>query len=111
MRRIADFLGLGEDAAAVAAAVEQASFASMKARVTQYDEHVMKAKRNAACGLAPDAGLANAKVREGGQGAGRGGALAAETLAAIDARWAQLAASTGHASYAEWRAAEGAAAS
>ena len=110
MRRIADFLGLGDDAAAVAAAVEQASFASMKARVTQYDEHVMKAKRNAACGLAPDAGMANAKVREGGQGAGRG-ALSAETLAAIDARWAQLAASTGHASYAQWRAAEGAATS
>jgi hypothetical protein len=110
VKLVADFLGPAAgagDAAAQALAVEQASMEHMRAHASKFDEHMLKAARNAACGLPPGAGGpasgAAGKVHVGG--AGRGAArLSAVTRAAMGARWAEVALpATGHASYAALR--------
>lgn len=106
VRRVSRFLGIGAwDGNLQRLVAEQASFASMSARPTLFDEHVLKARRNAACGLPADAGCGGGKVRKGVAGGGRA-ALPPGTVAKLDARWSELVApATGHASYAELRAA------
>ena len=101
--RVADFLGVGAgDAALQALVVRQASLEFMKAHKDKFDEHVMKGLRNEACGLPASAGRDNAKVREGRVGSRE--ALPADIRAELEARWAQLEALTGCASYDALRA-------
>lgn len=75
----------------------------MKAHEAQFDEGLTKRARNVACGLRADAGLNASKIRSGDVG-GRA-ALSPETRAKLDARFAQVAAATGHETYADLRAA------
>ena len=82
--RVARFIGCaGREREALA--VARASRAYMQAHEAQFDEKLSKRARNAAMGLAPDAGLGATKVGCGGSAAR--GALGAELRDAIDARW------------------------
>jgi glycerate-2-kinase len=79
----------------------------MRAHAEKYDEHMLKAARNAACGLPPGAGGAASgaagKCHVGG--AGRGAArMSAASRVAINARWAEVVLpATGHATHAALR--------
>lgn len=101
VRRVARFLGI-EDAAAIRRAVACSAFEFMAARPTQFDDHLLRAARDAACELPPGE---TTKVRAGVVGAHRA-ALSARTAAKLDAIWAEeLAPVLGAASYDALRAA------
>lgn len=97
--RVADFIGVSEDQDLRAVATEQAGFAFMKAHGSQFDDHLQRAYRDAACGLPPD-GVAT-KVSTGKVGAGKP-LISDETRARFDMRWqAVMTAEFGLASYGE----------
>ena len=101
LRRIAGFLGLDGDPAAVDIATRQASFEFMRGHASQFDEHLLCDARDAACGLPP--GAATTKVREAGVGSQ---ALSLALREALDAAWRQvIEARFGYATYADMRAA------
>ncbi len=81
---VADFMGLGPDPALRELAARQASFDFMKAHNRQFDDHLQRACRDAACGLPPD-GVAT-KVSTGNVGAGKP-VLSDEIRARMDAKW------------------------
>jgi len=64
--RVARFIGAGTDAETRAIATEQATFAFMKSRAHQFDDHLIREARDAPCGL-PPGGVAT-KVDQGGTG-------------------------------------------
>lgn len=84
VRRIAAFLGFGDDEDRIAVATEQSSFATMNANADKYDEKLLRRYRNGPCGVPPEAG--SNKVGSG-QSAQEVGAISPATLAAIDAAW------------------------
>lgn len=101
--RVARFIGLGHDRAAIEIATRQAHFEFMKAHEPQFDDHLVAAARNPACGLPADA--RSTKVSSGRVGGARG-ALSAATLELLDRKWAEwVAPETGCADYAALRAA------
>ena len=57
VQQIADFVGVAADEALVNLCVQQSSLEFMAAHKEKYDEHMLKLKRNEACGLSPRAGL------------------------------------------------------
>lgn len=88
----------GYPARVQAIATRQARFAFMKAHAGQFDDHLVRRARDAACGLPP--GGAATKVASGQSGAGRS---ATETIRRnFDAHWrATIGAEFGFASYTE----------
>ncbi|QYX57630.1 sulfotransferase domain-containing protein [Roseovarius sp. SCSIO 43702] len=82
--RVAAFLGL-DDAQTIAIATRQASFDFMKAHERQFDDHLLRAARDAACGLPP--GGAASKVHEG-RVAGEAHLVPPAIRARYGARWA-----------------------
>jgi hypothetical protein len=104
VRRVNRFLSTQADEAGLATAVEHSTFAFMQAHGAQFDEHLTKHARNAACGLPREAGLAGSKLSTGQVG-GAKEALSAEVLADIEKRWSDvLSGPTGYANYTELRA-------
>ena len=98
VRRVADFTGLGGDADRVALATRQARFGFMKAHGAQFDDHLLRAARDRACGLPP--GGAATKVDRGQTGH----RLSPDIHAALDGKWqATLGAEFGLADYAALR--------
>lgn len=84
--------------------VEMSSFEFMKHHEGHFDEKLSKQSRNAACGLAPDAGMTKSKIA-GPAGAGKKLALPEGLVADIDARWVrQMLPATGYDSYQKLRA-------
>lgn len=102
VRRIADFIGVPLDAALLQRVLDQSSVEFMRAHARQFDDHLLREARDAACGLPPgDTG--GSKVR-----AGRAGANVTElgdaVRAALDAAWQQqVAGPLGIADYAALR--------
>jgi hypothetical protein len=82
--RVAGFIGLAPDGAHVEVATRQAGFDFMKRHAGHFDDHLVREKRDAACGLPP--GGDSSKVREGGSGGGRD-ALSPELRTLLDAAW------------------------
>lgn len=66
---VARFIGVEADAARLELATEQAGFTFMKAHAGQFDDNLLRAARDAACGL-PEDGAAT-KVSDGEAGHGR----------------------------------------
>ncbi|QGX99475.1 sulfotransferase domain-containing protein [Roseovarius faecimaris] len=79
---VARFIGVKADQARLDVATEQAGFAFMKAHAGQFDDNLVRAARDAACGL-PEGGASN-KVSDGKAGRGR-----AEVSDALRARFAE----------------------
>lgn len=99
--QVADFIDptLGAETRAIAA--RQASFDFMKRFERQFDDHLVRAHRDAACGL-PFGGIAS-KVADGGRMGDGAATLPEDVRAAFDARWRDtLEAEFGVASYAEF---------
>lgn len=102
VRRVADFIGLPDDPARREIATRQAGFDFMKQHSHQFDDHLLRAARDPACGL-PPGGVAT-KVSKGQAGAGA--PLVSDAVRAqFDARWqAVMGAEFGLADYAALRA-------
>ncbi|GAB4283942.1 MAG: hypothetical protein Kow0058_02920 [Roseovarius sp.] len=99
VRAVADFLGI-DDPRARAIATAQAEFGFMKRHARQFDDHLVRAARDAAIGL-PPGGVAT-KIDRGQSGA----ELPAALRALLDERWRQtLGAAFGLADYAALAAA------
>ena len=102
VRKIAKFINCGaEDKELHQLVVKQSSLEFMKQHVDKFDDHVLKAKRNEAMGLAKDATGA-AKVRAAKREEYKT-MLSLETIQAIDDRWKLMEEATGYASYDELR--------
>ena len=100
VKQVAGFLGV-TDPAVIAQAVEKSTFAFMKNHEMQFDESRFKRSRNEVCGVPPEAGQSNTKVRVGG---GQRHLLSEELKAAIDEKWMDVVAPVvGAASFDEWR--------
>ena len=100
VRRVARFLGISDEAA-VRRAVMCSSFDYMAARPRQFDDHLLRAARDAACGLPPGE---TTKVRTGRVG-GHRDALSPSAAAVLDAIWAaEIRPALGFADYAALRA-------
>ena len=102
VRRIAGFIGVPLDGALLQRVLDQSSVEFMRAHARQFDDHLLRDARDAACGL-PPGNTGGSKVR-----AGRAGANATELTdavrAALDAAWQQqLAGPLGIADYAALR--------
>jgi hypothetical protein len=82
--KVADFIGVAVDRETRALAAAQASFAFMKQRSRQFDDHLIHQTRDAACGLPP--GGISTKVDRGE--AGRGIVLVTQDIRdKFSARW------------------------
>ncbi len=79
--QVADFMDQGYTPERRALALDQASFASMKANASKYDDSLVHRARDAACGLPPD-GLST-KVDKGKSGV----VVSDEIRTALDAQW------------------------
>lgn len=98
IRRVAAFCGIALDDDLLALTLERTSLAYMLAHKDRFDDLMMRQLSEARCGLPP--GSDSSKVRKGGVG-GHRQELNAEIAAALDAKWAELAApATGYADYA-----------
>jgi hypothetical protein len=103
VRRLAAFCGLPLDDDLLRLTLERSSMAYMLAHKDRFDDAMMRAASEARCNLPP--GSDSAKVRRGGVG-GHKTELPAAIAAALDAKWAELAApATGFADYAALEAA------
>jgi len=102
--RVADFIGI-DDRTARRVATDQARFDFMKTHARQFDDHLVRAARDAACGLPP--GSKTSKVQTGD--AGRGSVLLSTGLRArFTAKWfATLGAEFGLRTYGDLRRALG----
>jgi len=101
--RIAAFIGIAADRALLERVTRQSGLDFMKRHERQFDDHLVRASRDAACGLPP--GGYSTKVARGVSGAGRA-TLSARVHAALDEAWAsRIAPVTGLADYAAMRAA------
>jgi Sulfotransferase domain len=103
IRRLAAFCDLPLDDDLLALTLERSSIGYMLAHKDRFDDAMMRAASEARCNLPP--GSDSAKVRKGGVG-GHKAELPASLAAALDAKWAELAApATGFADYAALEAA------
>lgn len=84
VRKVARFLGMPEAGPDFDIAVRQAGFDFMKTHRAQFDDHLVRARRDAACGLPP--GGAASKVSQGVAGAAKP-IMSDETRHAFDAAW------------------------
>ncbi len=84
VRRVARFIGLDPDRERIAVACEQSSLGSMQAHQDKYDDAMMRAHSERACGLPP--GGDSSKVRAGGVG-GHRAELSEALLGELDATW------------------------
>lgn len=84
VRSVADFIGCPLDEALLTLTLRQSSVSFMREHVTQFDDHLFREARDAACGIPP--GGDSAKVRKGGVGEGAG-ELSDQTCRRIDAVW------------------------
>jgi len=87
VRRVAGFLGLEDDAARITIATRQASMAFMTGHARQFDDHLIREARDAACGLPP--GGVTTKVRSGKVGSHKQ-ALTPALCEILDAVWRQV---------------------
>src|SRR3954465_5786684 len=69
VRRVADFIGFGDDEERIAIAIQESSLASMKAHHDKYDDLLMRERSEVACDL--PLGSDSSKVRSGQVGAHR----------------------------------------
>ncbi|MFK7940791.1 MAG: sulfotransferase domain-containing protein [Roseovarius sp.] len=83
---VARFMGLEADAARVDIATQQASFAFMKAHPAQFDDHLVRQGRDAACGLPPDAEVTKVSTGQVGRG---GQMITDEIRAAFERKWSE----------------------
>ena len=98
IRRLAAFCGLPLNDALLALTLERSSIGFMLAHKDRFDDLMMREVSEARCNLPP--GSDSAKVRKGGVG-GHKAELPPAIAAALDAKWAELAApATGCADYA-----------
>lgn len=86
VRSVARFLGWEHDEERIAIACEQSSFASMRLHADRYDDSMMRALSEGACGLPP--GSESSKVRSGGAGR-HSGELSEGLLEELDATWGE----------------------
>src|SRR5437764_10870082 len=86
VRRVADFIGFGDDEERIAIAIQESSLASMKAHHDKYDDLMMRQRSEVACDLPP--GSDSSKVRSGEVGAHRG-ELSEPLVTDLDASWAE----------------------
>lgn len=101
--RIARFIGVDPGAQALEKVVHQASLPFMKAHERQFDDHLLREARDAACGLPP--GGHTTKVATGRSGTAREH-LSATVRAALDDAWRRrVTPETGLADYPAMRAA------
>jgi len=99
VRRVAAFLGVGDDAQSLEIATRQSRFEFMKAHESQFDEHLTAHARNRACGLPEDARCTKVHRGESGQAQQR---LDVETRSMLDEFWNnRVTPVTGFVSYAE----------
>ncbi|MCU1465486.1 MAG: hypothetical protein JWM72_1414 [Actinomycetia bacterium] len=97
VRRVAEFIGFGEDEGRIAIACQESSLASMKAHDDKYDDLLMRERSEVVCDL--PVGSDTSKVRSGEVGAHRM-ELSDGLLAELDATWAEtIAADLGIQSY------------
>lgn len=84
----------------IQASVERSTYAFMKEHAWHFDEKLSKRTRNQACGLAPDAGMNNKKIRSGSSNK----ALSDDLRDKIQKKWDEVVKPvTGCASYEELR--------
>ena len=103
IRRLAAFCGLPLDETLLGLTLERSSLGYMLAHKDRFDDRMMRDVSEARCNL--PAGSDSAKVRKGGVG-GHKGELPPSIAAALDVKWAELAApATGFADYSELEAA------
>lgn len=81
VRRVAEFLGFGNDEARIAMACEQSSISSMRLHADRYDDRMMRIRSEQACGL--PAGGESSKVSSGSHAV----VLSEEFVADLDATW------------------------
>jgi len=85
VRRIADFIGVRLDAALLRRVLDQSSVEFMRAHARQFDDHLLREARDAACGL-PSGNTGGSKVRVGRAGANET-ELTDAIRAELDATW------------------------
>ena len=99
IEKIALFMNIDLDADLRAITLEHTSFAFMRARSTQFDEHLMFDKCKGRMGLAPDVQTRTEKVNKGKRGAGDS-ELTPEHHRQLEAAWQEVfGATTGVKSY------------
>jgi hypothetical protein len=86
VRRVAEFIGFGDDDERIAIAMQESSLASMKAHHDKYDDLLMRERSEAACDL--PLGSDSSKVRSGGVGAHRV-ELSERLMTDLDVTWAE----------------------
>lgn len=82
--QVADFMNIPADSPARAIATEQAAFGFMKAHAGQFDDHLVRQTRDAACGLPPDGAATKVHKGETGRGATE---VSADIRARFEDRW------------------------
>ena len=97
VRRVAEFMGFGDDEARIAIACQESSLGSMKTHHDRYDDLMMRERGELVCGLPP--GSDSSKVRAGEVGAHRA-ELSERLVADLDVTWREtIAAALGIPSY------------
>lgn len=103
VKKVADFIGFGDDEAAIEIATRQASFEFMKAHEGQFDDNLIVKARNAPCGIPADA--SSSKIKTGKVG-GHKAVLSAAMVERLDGMWRDVVEpGTGFKNYDELRAA------
>lgn len=89
IEKVAEFMNIELDDELRAIALEHSSFAFMKARSSQFDEHLVFNKCKARMGLAEDVANKAEKVNKGQKGAG-GSEMTAEHQQQLDEQWSAV---------------------
>lgn len=101
VKRVAEFLKINADASTLDIATRQASFDFMMRHGSQFDDHPLAQKRNAACGLPQSAG--SSKLRTGNTGS-HTNAMSKDTQTKLDRIWQETIGETlGFSNYQELR--------
>ena len=99
VRRVAKFIGV-TDPDAIRVAVERSAYQFMYDHRTQFDDNLLKSKRNKDMGLSADAGSSQGKISTGG---GKRDMMNSTTRALIDHAWNEVCLPvTGAKNYDEW---------
>ncbi|XP_065179649.1 sulfotransferase 1B1-like [Sycon ciliatum] len=100
VKRVAEFIGV-DDASAVEIALKRSRFDYMFQHREQFNDNLVKKKRNVDMGLSPSAGMQHGKVQTAG---GKQHLLNDTTRALLDAAWTRMCLPvTGATDYEEWR--------
>ena len=86
VRRVAEFIGV-TDPDAIRVAVERSTYQFMYDHRTQFDDNLLKSKRNNAMGLSADTGSSNGKVASAG---GNRSLLDATSRSLLDQAWKEI---------------------